>query len=165
MKVLVTAASRHGSTAGIAEAIASSLAAEGFEVTVAQPDDVNDVRNVDAVVLGSAVYAGHWLEPASDLVDRLGARLCLRPVWLFSSGPVGDPPKPDEEAVDVAGILEFTRARGHRVFAGNIDRAALSFPERAIVRALGVPVGDYRDWDEIARWSKEIAEELRRATA
>jgi menaquinone-dependent protoporphyrinogen oxidase len=82
------------------------------------------------VVLGSAVYAGHWLKPAKELVDRSGAALATKPVWLFSSGPVGEPPKPEEDPVDVAEILEATRAREHRVFAGKIVKKQLSFPER-----------------------------------
>jgi menaquinone-dependent protoporphyrinogen oxidase len=100
-------------------------------------------------VLGSAVYAGHWLKPARELVGRLGTVVADRPVWLFSSGPVGDPPKPEEDPVDVAEILTATRARDHRVFAGRLVRRQLSFPERAIVSALCVPEGDFRDWPEI----------------
>ncbi len=163
MRVLVTAASRHGSTSEIAAAIGRHLVEEGLEAAVVDPDDVTLIRDYDAVVLGSAVYAGHWLEPATQLVTRLGNRLSLRPVWLFSSGPVGDPLKPEEDAVDVEALVEATQAREHRVFAGRIDRGLLTFPERALVRALRVPVGDYRDWDAIEEWSTHIAEELRAA--
>jgi menaquinone-dependent protoporphyrinogen oxidase len=41
-------------------------------------------------------------------VDRLGGTLAERPVWLFSSGPVGDPPKPQEDPVGVREILTAT---------------------------------------------------------
>jgi menaquinone-dependent protoporphyrinogen oxidase len=78
-------------------------------------------------------------------------------VWLFSSGPVGDPPKPEEDPVDVAELLAQTNAREHRVFAGKLVRRQLSFPERAITTALRVPEGDFRDWTEIRRWAAEIA--------
>jgi menaquinone-dependent protoporphyrinogen oxidase len=63
--------------------------------------------------------------------------------------------------VDVAEILTATRARDHRVFAGRLVRRQLSFPERAIVSALRVPEGDFRDWPQIRRWADEIAEALR----
>jgi hypothetical protein len=85
------------------------------------------------------VYAGHWLKPARQLVDRCGSGLAARPVWLFSSGPVGDPPKPEEDPVDVAEILAATGAREHRVFAGKLARKRLSFPEKAIVSACASP--------------------------
>jgi menaquinone-dependent protoporphyrinogen oxidase len=161
MRVLVTAATRHGATAEIAAAIGEVLAGRGLDPTVAAPEQVKGVDGYDAVVLGSAVYAGHWLKPARELVGRLGTVLADRPVWLFSSGPVGDPPKPEEDPVDVAEILTATRARDHRVFAGRLVRRQLSFPERAIVSALRVPEGDFRDWPEIRRWADEIAEALR----
>jgi hypothetical protein len=54
------------------------------------------------IEIGSAVYAGHWLEPAKRLVERHRGSLSELPVWLFSSGPVGDPPKPEEPPVDVS---------------------------------------------------------------
>src|SRR5215218_9224350 len=118
MKVLVTAATKYGATAEIARAIGDTLHDHGLDPTVIEPQQVGRVDEFDAVVLGSAVYAGHWLKPASALVDRWGADLADRPVWLFSSGPIGDPPKPEEDPVDVAEILATTRAREHRVFAG-----------------------------------------------
>ena len=145
MRVLVTAATRYGASAEIAETIAEVLGERGLEPTLLPPEQVEEVDGYDAVVLGSAVYAGHWLKPARELVDRLGSELAKRPVWLFSSGPVGDPPKPEEDPVDVAEIEGLTKAREHRVFAGKLVRRQLSFPERAIVSALRVPEGDFRD--------------------
>jgi menaquinone-dependent protoporphyrinogen oxidase len=161
MRVLVTAATRYGATAEIAEAIGQVLADRGLDPTVAAPEQVEGVDGYDAVVVGSAVYAGHWLKPARELVGRLGAALADRPVWLFSSGPVGDPPKPDEDPVDVAELLTATGAREHRVFAGRLVRRRLRFPERAVVSALRVPDGDFRDWSEISRWAVRIADTLR----
>ncbi|HUY44752.1 MAG TPA: hypothetical protein VMV92_03360 [Streptosporangiaceae bacterium] len=92
--------------------------------------------------------------------SRLGSQLAGRPVWLFSSGPVGDLPKPEEEPVDVAAVAGATAARGHQVFAGRLVRKQLSFPERAVTAALRAPEGDFRDWDAIREWAAEIAEAL-----
>jgi menaquinone-dependent protoporphyrinogen oxidase len=164
MKVLVTAATKHGATGEIAQAIGDALRDQGLDPTVLPPERVDTVDGYDAVVLGSAVYAGHWLKPARQLVDRCGGALAARPVWLFSSGPVGTPPKPEEDPVDVADVLAATSARGHRVFAGKLVRKQLSFPERAIVSALRVPDGDFRDWPEINGWAAGIAKALRSAS-
>jgi hypothetical protein len=79
--------------------------------------------------------------------------LAARPVWLFSSGPIGDPPKPEEDPVDIADIMQATKARGHRVFAGKLVKKQLSFPDRAISAAPRVPEGDFRDREEIKAWA------------
>jgi menaquinone-dependent protoporphyrinogen oxidase len=102
MRVLVTAATRYGASAEIAQTIAEVLGERGLEPTVLPPEQVEEVDGYDAVVLGSAVYAGHWLKPAKELVERHAGGLAGRPVWWFSSGPVGDPPKPEEDPVNVA---------------------------------------------------------------
>ncbi|MGH8928024.1 MAG: flavodoxin domain-containing protein [Acidimicrobiia bacterium] len=160
MRVLVTAASKHGSTAEIAEAIANGLRSRHMEAGVLEIDQVEDTAGWDAAVIGSAVYGGHWLSAAVDMTERLSTQLITLPVWLFSSGPIGEPPKPTEDPVDVARVQAVTRARAHRVFAGKLDKSKLSFPERAIVGALRAPYGDFRDWDEIAAWTSEIADAL-----
>lgn len=162
MKVLITAASKHGATAEIAWAIRGHLVEEGLQAVVIDPDEITELAGYDAVVVGSAVYAGHWLKPARQLVERLRGQLGDVPVWLFSSGPVGDPQVPAEEgAVDVAEILEATGAHEHKLFPGRIDMAQLGFTERAMVRALRVPAGDFRDWPAIAAWSRQMAADLR----
>jgi menaquinone-dependent protoporphyrinogen oxidase len=157
LNVLVTAASKHGATLDIARQIAESLGVAGIRATVVPVELVQDLDEYDAVVLGSAVYAGRWLEPAKRFVDRERPGLASRPTWLFSSGPIGDPLKPEEVPVDVPSIAELTAAREHRIFPGRIDKRLLGFAERAIVAALHVPEGDYRTWDEIREWSRSIA--------
>ena len=118
MRVLVTAASRHSATTEVAQAIASTLENAGLEVTVRRPEEIVDLVSYDAVVVGSAIYAGHWLKPATDLIDRTASRMRTMPVWLFSTGPIGDPLKPDALPVDVAPMLEQSHAREHRLFGG-----------------------------------------------
>lgn len=160
MRVLVTAASKHGATSEIATTIAEELTAAGIEATVALPESVGSVEDYDGVVLGSGIYAGHWLEPAKDFVDRHATALASRPVWLFSSGPVGEPLKPVGEPADAAPIVTRLGARDHRVFGGRLDRTKLRLSERAIVALVRAPDGDYRPWDEVRAWSAEIAHAL-----
>lgn len=160
MKVLVSAASKHGATAGIAEAIGRRLADAGHEVCVVEPNDVAHVEQYDAFVLGSGVYAGHWLAQGKDLVHEVGRHAEGRPVWLFSSGPLGHPAVPDHDAVDVRHLVEAVAARDHHLFSGKLDKDVLGFAERAIVAAVRAPEGDFRDWDAIEAWASDIAGQL-----
>ena len=160
MRILVTAASKHGATTEIAEAIGSTLVEAGADAEVLAPEAVDDLAGYDAVVLGSAVYAGRWLEPARQFAERFRGTLAQCPVWLFSSGPIGEPPKPEEDPVDVADLRAATGARAHVVFAGKLDRGELGFGEKAIVLALRAPEGDFRDWDAIRDWARGVARDL-----
>jgi menaquinone-dependent protoporphyrinogen oxidase len=160
MNVLVAAASRHGSTAEIARKIAEVLAAAGIESDVRLPDDVAGLEGYDGVILGSGVYAGRWLGSARALVEREAEALLARPVWLFSSGPVGDPAKPAAEPVDVDPIRKRTNAIDHQVFGGRLDRQELGFGERAIVLAVHAAEGDFRSWDAVTEWASGIARAL-----
>ena len=160
VRVLVTAASRHRATAQIADSIAEQLTAAGHVVDIREPGSVHDLDNIDAVVLGSAIYLGRWLKPARELVARLGPELASRPVWLFSSGPVGDPLRPSEDCADAGAAVAAAGAREHRVFAGQVDRDQLGFAERAMVRTFHAAVGDFRDWEEIKEWARDIDAQL-----
>jgi menaquinone-dependent protoporphyrinogen oxidase len=167
MRVLVTAASRHGATHEIAAAIGDGLTRRGVEAEARAAEELDSLDGYDAYVIGSAVYVGRWLEPARELVEEHAAVLAECPVWLFSSGPLGPPDKlqPEGDPVDVAGLVEAAAAAGHRVFAGRLDRGLLSFAERAVVVAVRAPEGDFRDWEAIDGFAAEIAGQLPRAAA
>jgi menaquinone-dependent protoporphyrinogen oxidase len=158
VKVLVSAGSKHGATAEIARWIGDAIAARGLTVDVRAPDDVGGLEGYDAAVLGSAVYAGRWVKEARQLAEQLAGS--DMPVWLFSSGPIGDPPKPDEDPGDITEITQSLHVREHRLFAGKLDRSKLNFGERAIVSALRAPQGDFRDRAEIVEWAGHIAGSL-----
>ncbi len=160
MKVLVAVASRHGSTREIGEAVGEVLAGAGFSVDVLDPDDVESVEGYDAVVLGSSVYVGRWAASARAMVDRCAHLLSTRPLWLFSSGPVGYPPAPEGDPDEVSVLMTRLDARGHRTFPGRLDTGDLGLAERAAVALLQAEQGDFRVWADIADWSGSIAADL-----
>lgn len=175
MRVLVTAASRHGSTWGIATAIAHALQDARIDVDLLGPDDVMTLAGYDGVVIGSAIYAGHWQEEARRLIERHHQALSELPVWLFSSGPLveldemheDDAPTDPSDARwgpdDLPELLEATLAREHRVFPGRLEPADVSVPTRILMRLMHQQAGDHRPWTAIRTWADEIAEELTRA--
>jgi menaquinone-dependent protoporphyrinogen oxidase len=164
MVVLVVFATRYGSTREVAEAVGEEIG-RVLEVSVRDAADLVSFDGADAVVLGSAIYGGHWLEPARKLVDDHARELAARPTWLFSVGPIGDPPEPEEAGPDgISETLDATGARGHQVFAGKLDYWQLRRIERLMVKALHAPEGDFRGWVSIRAWAKSIASELASAS-
>jgi menaquinone-dependent protoporphyrinogen oxidase len=161
MKVLVSVASRHGASFEIAEEISATLAGAGFQTAVLPPDAVTSLEGYDAVILGSSVYVGHWMDAAVNLVERFSKEIMAVPVWLFSSGPMGHEPRPDDEPADIAQLVTATGAREHRVFAGQVDRSRLGLGEKVLLTAVRAPEGDFRPWDEIRAWAAEIAAALK----
>lgn len=182
MKVLVAYATRHGATRGIAERIAETLERNGLATALVPADQATHVEDYDAVIIGGAAYAGGWLSQASAFVRRHEAVLVNRPVWMFSSGPIGtdlidakgrDVVKASEPR-EFAQFGEAIQARGMQVFFGAFDPDAKPI---GLLEKLGAPFlrmpsvrkempsGDFRDWPKIEAWAEGIAAELRREAA
>jgi menaquinone-dependent protoporphyrinogen oxidase len=164
-RVLISAASGHGSTTEIARVIGDTLITNQFAVEIIPPAEVDSIEDYGAVVLGSAVYTGHWLAPARDFAIRFNADLAARRVWLFSTGPVGDPSRKlvqsmEQEPADVTRIQRDIEVRGHQMFAGKLDPQALSLAQRASLLVFRGMDGDFRDWAAITQWADSIAADL-----
>jgi len=161
-RILVASATRHGATAEIAAEIADMLGRNvpGAVVDVRDAAGAGLLAGYDAAVIGSAVYLGRWLPAARELVEVNRKALSAMPVWLFSSGPLGDPSVPVDEVTDVAALGAAVGARGHQLFAGRLDRQELRWVERAAARVVHAPEGDFRDHDEIRRWASDVASTL-----
>ena len=168
MRILVTAASRHGSTWGIAERIAADLRDALAQAPSPTPptvdlvpiDEVGPVGRYDAAVIGSALYLGRWLPSAREFVKANLTSLRGIQTWIFTSGPVGEVPRPTGVIGDAAKVEHDIGTHGHEVFAGRLVRKELGFGERLVVGAVRAPEGDYRDWGAIDAWAAQIAEAL-----
>lgn len=183
-RVLVVHASRHGATAGIAEKIGEVLRAEGIDAVTTPAARNPDPGGFDAFVVGGGVYMGSWVKDGITYLDRYAETLAAHPTWLFSSGPLkGSTPDrkagpnvdPIENALGplegpgsggrkaVEGLAARIHPRGHRVFYGAYDPSdpPQGLPERLVRMMPGakgiLPPGDYREWDLIAAWAREIA--------
>lgn len=179
MSILVAYATRHGATRGIAERIAERLRADGLDAEARPAAEVRDAARYDAFIVGGAAYMFHWIGDATKFVQRNRALLAQRPVWLFSSGPIGTDTV-DKEGRDVlevcvpkefAELRDAIHPRAEKVFFGAIDPAAkpIGFAERFVslmpAAKAAFPKGDFRDWPAIDAWADAIARELAGAAA
>ncbi len=161
MKLLIAVASRHGGTEGIATRLGARLRDHGHDVDVMSIDGSSECPDVyDAYVIGSAVYAGRWLTSGQWFVRHHLGQLRARPLWLFSSGPLGERAGP--AGVDhPEAIAMLAGARDHHVFAGRMFRRELGRMERVVAVAVRAPEGDFRDWADVDAWADRIDTDLR----
>ena len=181
MRILVAYASKYGATKGIAERIGEKLRAAGHQVEVRPAELGGELAGYGAYgaygpygafVIGSAVYFARWMKEAAEFVRRNRFVLAHRPLWLFSSGPLGTKTSDAQgrkltavsEPKEIAEFRESVKPRGHRVFFGALDRSKLRFRDRAIAKLPAshrlLPEGDFRDWQDIDAWAESIANEL-----
>jgi menaquinone-dependent protoporphyrinogen oxidase len=88
--ILVTYASKMGSTKEIAEAIGRQLETSGMQVSAAPCKDRVSPEGFDAVIIGSAIYTRRWMKSATRYLKRYADRLDRDRTWLFHSGPCGE---------------------------------------------------------------------------
>jgi menaquinone-dependent protoporphyrinogen oxidase len=160
MRVLVTYASKHGATADIARAIGAVLTRHGLETAVLPVAEAQTLPIYDAVVLGSAVYMGRWLDEAKDFAYSNQDTLTALRIWLFTSGPIGEPLSPYDEPEETQELARRLNAKDRRSFAGRLEPRTLGFLERAAIHFVHAPEGDYRDWKAVSDWAITIARQL-----
>jgi len=164
--VLVTYASKHGSTREIAERVAAVLSDSGLKTQVEPVEAVSDPTPYRAIVLGAAMYMGFWMKSAKRFLVTHEQALAEREVWMFVSGPTGEGDA--EELLEgrlvqpvLEPVLERIAPRDVHVFHGRIDPDDLGWFERFIVRGVKADTGDYRSWEAIEAWARGIAGALR----
>jgi menaquinone-dependent protoporphyrinogen oxidase len=166
-KVLVTYASKHGSTAEIAQKIGEVLRENVLDIEIADVKGVKSIANYGAVVLGSASYYGRWRGDAVKFLKNNAAQLAGMPVWLFMSGPTGkgDPKELLKGVLYPASmqpVIDAVKPREVIAFHGNSSADNFSGWEKWILRRVGSDAADFRDWDMITAWARGIAEELKK---
>jgi len=164
-QVLVTYASKHGATKEIAEYITAIMQQKIKAVDCIETYLVRDIKSYDAIVIGTAIYAGIWLSDTLAFLRDHQDILSTRPTWVFASGPTGEG-EPEEllernfVPVQADQLLKTIQPRETVLFHGKVDMKALSWAERLIIRAINEPIGDYRDMDMIRQWTAHITNEL-----
>jgi menaquinone-dependent protoporphyrinogen oxidase len=92
--------------------------------------------------------------------------LAEKPVWLFSSGPMGEgDPVESTQGWQFPGKLQPIADRigpcDMAVFRGAVDVGKLNLIEKWMLKNVKAPVGDFRDWEAITSWATAVTDELK----
>lgn len=165
-RILVTYASRTGSTVGVAKAIGEALAGGGATIEVMPMSDVNDLTPYTAVVAGSGIQGAKWLPEAIQFVEAHRAELARRPfaaflVCMTMAMPGANAKYREHVQAMLAPVRELVRPVSEGLFAGALDTKQIkSLRDRLLFRAsvlMGVwKEGDHRDWAAIHAWAESL---------
>ena len=168
-KILVTYASRAGSTAGVAEAIGKTLVENGAQVDVLPMKDVRDLTPYRAVVSGSAIRGQHWLPEAMQFLRDHQTELSHKPFASFMVCITLSMANADQYLVGLKDWMRPVRdlvlpvSEGY--FAGALDFSKLPFSFNVLAMRIVVlfgiwKEGDHRDWNAIHLWAENLFSQL-----
>jgi menaquinone-dependent protoporphyrinogen oxidase len=164
-RILVTYASRAGSTAEVAEAIGKTLAEGGRQVDVIPMNDVKDLSPYGAVVAGSAIRGSKWLPEAVQFIQTHRSTLAQKQFAMFTVCITMAMKNADKYRSGVMGWIAPVRAMvkplSEGLFAGVLDFSKLPVNWDTLMLRISVafgifPRGDHRDWNAIRSWAENL---------
>ena len=158
-RILVTYATKAGSTAEIAAKIGEHLSERGFEVDVINVKSKPDPKDYQTVILGSCIRMGGWLPEMLDYIKTNqfalnSTQAALFTVHMLNAG--------DDEASKTARNAYMDKVRAlmpgteEVYFLGAMDFSKLSMLDRFISKMVKAEESDQRDWDKIKSWSSTV---------
>ncbi|MGD0166200.1 MAG: flavodoxin domain-containing protein [Gaiellaceae bacterium] len=164
--VLIAYATKYGSTAEVAAAIAKTLEQEGVSTELLDVRSVRDLRDYRAVVFGAPLYNARMLRAERRFLSRHRGALTEMPVAVFALGPLGYGEKnvktPEKQFDRAIGRHAGIRPLSTALFGGVIDQSKLRFPDKyspPLKRFF--PITDVRDWQAVEAWAIGLLDQLK----
>lgn len=165
-KILVTYATKYGSTQGVAEAIAEELRHKGNIVDLIPAKIVKSLDGYHSVVLGTPLYIGNMLGDATKFLSQNQKELSTLPTALFVLGPLEKTPKELSDVQvqldSVLNRLSWYKPVVVEIFAGAMDPDKFRFPDSLLKMMPAARDSamfqkrDGRDWDAIRSWADSL---------
>lgn len=167
--ILVTYATRSGSTEEVAQAVAEVLRNHNLPVDLQSAIHAYSIEQYSAVVICVALYGGRMHKDVRRFLAAHRASLTRLPVALFVLGPVHS----DEK--------EWTGARqqlnkelkrfswlspvAQHIVGGRFDPTRLNFPFKLLPGFRKIPASDALDWDLIRHSAAQLVDKFQSGTS
>lgn len=177
VRALIVYGTRWGGTAKVAEKIGETLKEEGYSVDIFDARKPPQVDSYDLVIVGSGISGGKWTKGANGFLKRNAVMLRDKKTAFFvSCGMViresGQDKAKRDYLVKVSHKYGLTSI-GYGFFGGILDfEAKYNILDRFFVNSsksrlkkMGIDISkpyDFRDWDQIEAWTRDVARGLLR---
>ena len=164
-RILVTYASRTGSTKEIAEAIGKTLSGGDIQVDILPMTEVKDLSPYQAVVAGSAIRGSKWLPEAVQFIQTHRSVLSQKRFAMFTvciTMAMKNAENYRSAVMEwIAPVRAMVRPLSEGLFAGKLAFDKLPFNKDTLLFRLSVafgifPRGDHRDWYAIHTWAEKL---------
>jgi menaquinone-dependent protoporphyrinogen oxidase len=181
LKALIAYGTRYGATAGTSDEIGRILREKGFNVKIVnvKEEKIKDISEYDLIIVGSGMRMGKWVSEAEDFLRKFQKEFENKKLALFVStmktvsereGKTEDVAQMRKAALEdkvaqynlhpiklgfFGGVLDYNKM-------GFLFKRTMGFLkpqlEKDGFKETQPGVYDLRDWDEIRKWAKELAE-------
>jgi menaquinone-dependent protoporphyrinogen oxidase len=184
MKTLIVYGTRYGATASTSEEIAKVLVEEGFDVKVVngKEEKIKDISSYELIIVGNGMQMGRWTGEAEDFLKRFQTQFGEKKLAIFVStmkpvsereGKTDDVAKIRKAALDdkvakyalnpislgfFGGCLDFNKMN---IITRKAFGSMRSQIEKDGFKESPSGVYDFRDWEEIRAWTKELATKVK----
>ena len=165
-RILIAYDSRFGSTAEVAKFIAENLVINEQLIDVKKIDKVTNLSHYSHIIIGSAIQYDNWMTEAREFIIENEVELSTKSVSFFlvclvlSKKTKKANLKASSYAEKIRNLAPQIKIRDFGKFAGVLDYSKMSLGQRILAKGIfaiiGVKKGDYRDWENIKKWSKKI---------
>ena len=162
-KILVAYATKSDSTREVAEAVGRVLRESGLEVDITPVTQVKNIDSYRAVIVGSAARVGRLLPETVKFAEKYKEQLGKKETAYFTVCMTMETDTPENRktvTTYLAPLVNVKEPLSIGLFAGKYDSRSVGLPFRFILKKLKVPEGDFRNWDDITNWSRDLADKL-----
>jgi menaquinone-dependent protoporphyrinogen oxidase len=158
-KVLVTYATKAGTTAEIASKIGEILSQQNVTVDVLPIKQAADINQYSAIVMGSAIRIGNILPEAKKFIEENQTLLKEKSFSVFiACMTLHEDTEENRKTVHayLDPVRELIQPVNEGLFAGCVDLSKVGLLDRMMIKAVKSPVGDFRDWNKIQNWAENL---------